>query len=111
MEEVLDVYHMPYDSDYPVVCMDESCKQMIGEVREPIPCAPGWPVRIDDEYVRNGVAEIFMGSSLKSMGNVVCNMIEIRHQELEEVDTDRDERHRSFSVGFGFETAVASGVV
>jgi hypothetical protein len=51
------------------------------------------------------------GSSLKSMGNVVCNMIEIRHQELEEVDTDRDERHRSFSVGFGFETAVASGVV
>jgi hypothetical protein len=40
--------------------MDESCKQMIGEVREPIPCAPGKPVRIDGEYVRNGVAEIFM---------------------------------------------------
>ena len=40
--------------------MDESCKQMIGEVREPIPCAPGRPERIDDEYVRNGVAEIFM---------------------------------------------------
>jgi len=40
--------------------MDESCKQMIGEVREPIPCAPGRPIRIDDEYVRNGVAEIFM---------------------------------------------------
>lgn len=40
--------------------MDESCKQMIGEVREPIPCAPGRPVRVDDEYVRNGVAEIFM---------------------------------------------------
>jgi len=55
--------------------------------------------------------ETIFGSSLKSMGNVVCNMIEIRHQELEEVDTDRDERHRSFSVGFGFETAVASGVV
>jgi len=40
--------------------MDESCKQMIGEVREPIPCAPGRPIRIDDEYIRNGVAEIFM---------------------------------------------------
>jgi hypothetical protein len=40
--------------------MDESCKQMIGEVREPIQCAPGQPARIDDEYVRNGVAEIFM---------------------------------------------------
>ena len=60
MEDVLDIYHMPYDPDYPVVCMDESCKQMIGEVREPIPCTPGQPVRIDDEYVRNGVAEIFM---------------------------------------------------
>jgi hypothetical protein len=53
MEDVLEIYHMPYDPDYPVVCMDESCKQMIDEVREPIPCTPGHPVRIDDEYVRN----------------------------------------------------------
>jgi hypothetical protein len=60
MEDVLEIYHLPYDPDYPVVCMDESCKQMIGEVHEPIPCAPGQPARIDDEYVRNGVAEIFM---------------------------------------------------
>jgi hypothetical protein len=60
MEDVLDVYHLPYDPDYPVVCMDESCKQMIGEVRQPIPCAPGHPERVDDEYVRKGVAEIFM---------------------------------------------------
>ena len=60
MEDVLEVYHLPYDPDYPVVCMDESSKQMIGEVREPIPGKPGQPVRVDDEYVRNGVAEIFM---------------------------------------------------
>jgi hypothetical protein len=60
MEDVLDVYHLPYDPDYPVVCMDESSKQMIGEVHEPIPCQPGQPMRMDDEYVRNGVAEIFM---------------------------------------------------
>lgn len=60
MEDILDVYHLPYDPNYPVVCMDESCKQMIGEIRNPIPCKPGQPVRIDDEYVRNGVAEIFM---------------------------------------------------
>lgn len=40
--------------------MDESCKQLVGEVRSPIPCAPGKPARMDDEYVRNGVAEIFM---------------------------------------------------
>lgn len=60
MEDVLAIYALPYDPRYPVVCMDESCKQLIGEVREPIPCAPGRPERIDDEYVRNGVAEIFL---------------------------------------------------
>ena len=56
----MEVYHLPYDTDYPVVCMDESSKQLIGEVREPVPCAPGRVARMDDEYVRNGVAEIFM---------------------------------------------------
>lgn len=61
MEDVLEVYHLPYDSDYPVVCMDESSKQLIGEVHKPIPCKPGQPLRMDDEYVRNGVVEIFMG--------------------------------------------------
>lgn len=60
MEDVLEVYHLPYNPAYPMVCMDESCKQLIGEVREPIPCAPGKPARLDDEYVRKGVAEIFM---------------------------------------------------
>lgn len=60
MEDVLEVYHLPYDPEYPVVCMDESSKQLIGEVREPIPGKPGRVRRIDDEYIRNGVAEIFM---------------------------------------------------
>lgn len=60
MEDVLTVYHLPYDSDYPVVCMDESSKQLVGEVHSPMPCKPGQPKRIDDEYVRHGVAEIFM---------------------------------------------------
>lgn len=60
MEDVLELYHLPYDPDYPVVCMDESCKQMVGEVRQPIPGRPGQPERIDDEYVRNGMAEVFM---------------------------------------------------
>lgn len=60
MEDVLEVYHLPYDARYPVVCMDESCKQLVGEVRNPIPCKPGQPKRIDDEYVRKGVVEIFM---------------------------------------------------
>jgi len=60
MEDVLEVYHLPYDPKHPVVCMDESCKQLIGEVRTPVPCKPGQPARLDDEYVRNGVAQIFM---------------------------------------------------
>lgn len=60
MEDVLEVYHRPYNPDYPVVCMDESSKQLIGEVTEPIPAAPGHPLLKDDEYIRNGVAEIFL---------------------------------------------------
>ena len=60
MEDVLVIYALAYDPQHPVVCMDESCKQLIGEVRVPIPCEPGKPERVDDEYVRNGVAEIFL---------------------------------------------------
>jgi hypothetical protein len=60
MEDVIAVYELPYDERYPVVCMDETCKQLIGDVRQAIRCAPGRPARIDHEYVRNGVAEIFL---------------------------------------------------
>ena len=60
MEDVLEVYARPYDSKYPVVCMDESSMQLIGEVTAPIPAAPGHPVLMDDEYVRKGVANIFI---------------------------------------------------
>jgi len=52
-----------------------------------------------------------MGSSLKSMGNVIQDMVDIRHQEMKEVDTDRYERHGSFSVGIGFDTTMACNVV
>ncbi len=60
MEDVVAVYELPYDQDYPVVCMDETCKQLIGDVHEAIACAPGRPERVDHEYFRNGVAEIFL---------------------------------------------------
>lgn len=59
MEDVIDVYHRAYSSDYPVVCMDESSKQLIGEVTFPIPMSVNHPLLMDDEYVRNGVVEIF----------------------------------------------------
>ena len=60
MEDVLDVYSRPYNPNFPVVCMDESSIQLIGEVSAPIPAAPGHPKLIDDEYVRKGVASIFL---------------------------------------------------
>lgn len=60
MEDVLDVYHRPYDVEYPVVCMDEASKQLIGEVREPLPSRPGQIEKYDSEYKRLGTANIFM---------------------------------------------------
>jgi len=60
MEDVLEVYSRPYDPKFPVLCMDESSIQLIGEVQEPIPAVPGQPVLVDDEYVRKGVANIFI---------------------------------------------------
>ena len=60
MEDVLATYALPYNSEYPVVCMDESNKQLIGEVTKPIAAVPGHPHLLDDEYVRKGVANIFI---------------------------------------------------
>ena len=60
MEDVLEVYARPYDPKLPVLCMDESSMQLIGEVQKPIPAAPGHANLVDDEYVRNGVANIFI---------------------------------------------------
>ena len=60
MEMVLDVYKRPYDPKNPVVCMDESPKQLIGEKNVSIPATPGYPAKYDYAYVRNGVCNIFM---------------------------------------------------
>jgi hypothetical protein len=60
MEDVLQVYQRPYDPDFPVVCLDEASKQLIGEVAPADPPAPGKPARIDYEYVRNGTCNLFM---------------------------------------------------
>lgn len=60
MEDVLAVYRLPHDPHFPVVCMDESSKQLVGEVRAPIPAAPGRGQIVDHEYVRHGVATLFV---------------------------------------------------
>ncbi len=62
MEHVLDVYKRPYNKDYPVICMDESPKQLIDAGRPSISMKPGQETRVDYEYVRNGVVNIFMAN-------------------------------------------------
>lgn len=60
MEDVLEVYQRPYDPLHPTVCMDETSKQLVGEVAQPLPLQAGHPVCYDYEYVRNGVNNLFM---------------------------------------------------
>jgi hypothetical protein len=60
MEDVLDVYQRPHTPTQPLVCMDESSKQHLIEIRQPLPAEPGKPVRYDHEYERNGVSNLFM---------------------------------------------------
>ncbi|MGH9353482.1 MAG: IS630 family transposase [Terriglobia bacterium] len=60
MEDVLAVYTRPRDGDYPLVCLDETSKQLLAETRLSIPMKPGRPARCDYEYERNGTANIFM---------------------------------------------------
>jgi hypothetical protein len=60
MEMVLDVYKRPFDQRFPVICMDESPKQLIGEIRTPIPASSGQVAKYDYEYRRYGVCNIFI---------------------------------------------------
>jgi hypothetical protein len=60
MEDVLELYTQPHDPQRPLVCFDETTKQLIGERRVGLPVAPGLPARIDYEYVRHGVSNLFM---------------------------------------------------
>lgn len=60
MEDVLEVYARPYDPARPVVCLDETSKQLVAHSREPLPARPGEPEAWDYEYVRKGVADVFM---------------------------------------------------
>ena len=59
MEDILDVYELPYDQKRPVVCMDEKPYQLLGEAREPLPMIPGSDRKTDSEYIRNGTVSIF----------------------------------------------------
>jgi hypothetical protein len=60
MEDTLEVYHRPYNEKFPMVCLDETNRQLIAETRRAIPAKPGQNKRIDYEYRRNGVVNLFM---------------------------------------------------
>lgn len=60
MEAVLALYHEPYDPRYPMICFDETSKQLIKETRQPLPAEPGQPARYDYEYERNGTRNLFL---------------------------------------------------
>jgi hypothetical protein len=60
MEQVLDVYQRPYDPRFPVICMDESNKQLIGDVQPPLPLKPGQAQKVDCNYERHGTGNLFI---------------------------------------------------
>lgn len=81
MEDVIAVYHRPYDPNRPVVCIDEMPVPLIGETRVPIPAAPGRPERYDYEYRRNGTANLFLA---------FAPLVGWRHVEVTERRTAKD---------------------
>ena len=60
MEDILHIYHLPYNIDLPVICMDEKPYQLLGEKIKPLPARPGDTKKLDSEYVRNGTSSIFV---------------------------------------------------
>ncbi len=60
MEDVLDVYQRPLNPARPLVCLDETSRQLLADTREPLPVSPGRPARHDAEYVRGGVVNCFL---------------------------------------------------
>jgi transposase len=100
MEDVLEVYHRPYDERRPLACLDEVPVQLVGETRLPLPAAPGRPARYDYEYVRNGTANLFMvfepllgwrwvkvteRRTAKDLAEVLRELVEEIHQEARKV--------------------------
>jgi hypothetical protein len=96
MERVLDLYKLPYDPRFPLVCMDESPKQLLRETRLPLDPAPGRPARHDYEYERCGVCNIFMACEPLAGRRLV---------EVTERKTKQDWAHFIEQIAQGYEQA------
>jgi hypothetical protein len=88
MEDVLAVYTRPRDPDRPLVCLDETSKQLIAETRTPAPMAPGSPQRFDYEYERRGVANLFM--MFAPLEGWRCVKVTDRHTAIEYAQVLKD---------------------
>ena len=84
MEDVLDLYHRPEAAAYPLVCVDETSKQHLQEVRQPLSVVKDLPSRYDAEYQRNGVSNLFM---------IFAPLLEFRHVEVTDTRTSLDFAH------------------
>ena len=124
MEDVLDVYTRPYDPARPVVCLDETSKQLVSETRTPLPAEPGQPERVDYEYERQGTANLFMAvepltgqrhvtvtdrRTAVDFAQVVKALLEVHYPHAEKVVLvlDNLNTHKPAALYQAFEPAVA----
>ena len=124
MEEVLEVYTRPHDPTRPVVCLDETSKQLVSETRTPLPAEPGQPERVDYEYERQGTANLFMAvepltgqryvtvtdrRTAVDFAQVVKALLEVHYPHAEKVVLvlDNLNTHKPAALYQAFEPAVA----
>jgi DDE superfamily endonuclease len=124
MEDVLDVYTRPYDPLRPLVCLDETSKQLITETRPSQPCKPGRVKRVDPEYRRNGTASVFMMTTplegqrhvrvrehrkREDFAGVIRELCDKRYPDAERIVPVMDQlnRHNTASLYQAFEPAEA----
>ncbi len=124
MEEVLEVYTRPYDPTRPVVCLDETSKQLVAETRTPLPVEPGQPQRVDYEYERQGTANLFMAvepltgqryvtvtdrRTAVDFAQIVKDLLEVRYPHADKVVLvlDNLNTHKPAALYQAFEPAVA----
>lgn len=101
MEDVLDVYQLEYDATRPVVCFDETSKQLVAHLRKPIPARPGAAQRVDDEYMRQGTANIF--AAIEPLTG--CALVEVTEHRTS-IDTARFLKRLSDEVYLAAKTIV-----
>src|SRR6266480_2405438 len=100
MEDVLSVYQRPYDARFPQICLDEISKQLLTDVREPLPCKPGATAKEDGEYHREGVRNLFLACepltgwrqvqvtqrrTKHDWAAFVCELVEVHYPRAEKI--------------------------